>query len=88
MKYRKKPIVIDAIQWLGINTPSYAELIYKFPECFGSAIIINEKYDEIVVKTLEGNMTANKGDYIIRGVKGEFYPCKEEIFNLTYEKLG
>lgn len=88
MKYRKKPVVIDAIQWLGIDTPSYAELLNKFPECFGSAIITNEKYDEIVIKTPEGNMTANKGDYIIKGIKGEFYPCKEEIFNLTYEKLG
>jgi len=82
MKYRKKPVVIDALQWTGENLQ---ELCYKFPECFGSGIIQNEK--EIVIRTLEGNMIANIGDYIIRGIKGEFYPCKPDIFEASYEKV-
>jgi hypothetical protein len=41
----------------------------------------------VVIETLEGNMLASKGDYIIKGVKGEFYPCKPDIFELTYEKI-
>jgi hypothetical protein len=41
----------------------------------------------VVIETLEGNMTASKGDYIIKGIKGEFYPCKPDIFELTYEKI-
>jgi hypothetical protein len=41
----------------------------------------------VVIETLEGNMTADKGDYIIKGIKGEFYPCKPDIFELTYEKV-
>ena len=44
--------------------------------------------DSILIKTLEGNMEANKNDYIIKGVKGEFYPCKPDIFEMTYEPVG
>lgn len=79
-RYRKKPIVIEAIQWTGKNLD---ELCFKFPECFGSAIIQNDR--EIVIKTREGNMIANIDDFIIKGIKGEFYPCKPDIFEATYE---
>lgn len=82
MKYRKKPIVIEAIQWTGKNSK---EIWYKFPECFGKVITQNDK--EIIISTLEGNMIANIDDYIIRGIKGEYYPCKLDIFEATYEQV-
>ena len=82
MKYRKKPLVIDAIQWDGDNVLAWLE---KFPE--SRNLIQIENAQEITIKTLEGNMTAREGDYIIRGVKGEFYPCKADIFDLTYERV-
>lgn len=78
MRYRKKPIVIEAIQFDGTN---FDEL-HKF--C-GNVILepVGEIYIEI--ETLEGRMKANVGDFIIRGVNGEFYPCNYDIFNKTYE---
>lgn len=81
MKYRKKPVVIDAIQWTGDN---YAE-IFEFTE--GKAYPFESHSDTLVVPTLEGNMKAEKGCYIIRGVENEYYPCDAAIFNKTYEKL-
>jgi len=79
-KYRKKPVVIDAILWTGKN----------FEEC--SNFITDKNYRRIDrltgklrIKTLEGTMLADVGDYIIKGVKGEFYPCKPDIFEMTYE---
>ena len=78
-KYRKKPVVIDAVQWTGNNE----EEILDF--CNGkSTFTATDK--EIVINTLEGTMHASKGDYIIRGVQGEYYPCKPDIFEETYEK--
>ena len=83
MKYRKKPIVIEAIQWLGNN---FGEIVYAFPECSGSWLIYND--DELIINTLEGNMIASIGDYIIKGIKGEFYPCKPDIFEASYEAVN
>jgi len=77
MKYRKKPVEIDAIQWTGDNNIE----IFKF--CNMS--YINDQ--ELRIQTLEGSMIASIGDYIIKGVKGEFYPCKPDIFEMTYEKI-
>lgn len=78
MKYRKKPVVIEAMQWDGENTNQIA----KF--CRGKAILqVFEKCFHIY--TLEGIMKASIGDYIIKGVKGEYYPCKPDIFEMTYE---
>jgi len=82
MKYRKKPIEIEAIQWDGKNIN---EISFAFPECFATFTVSNDNC--IQIKTLEGIMTARMGDYIIRGVKGEFYPCKPDIFEATYEKV-
>ncbi|WP_286713792.1 hypothetical protein [Acinetobacter sp. UBA2581] len=87
MKYRKKPVVIDAIQWDGKN----AEEVFSFT---GNKAKFYEwhQYNEsgidkhiIQINTLEGVMSANVGDYIIKGVQGEFYPCKPDIFEATYE---
>jgi len=88
-KYRKKPVVIDAIQWTGNNLKE----IINFTGLHESANkwtwqeyekIVNEK--GLKIFTLEGTMNANIGDWIIRGVKGEFYPCKPEQFELLYVK--
>lgn len=79
-KYRKKPIVIDAWQWDGTNTDELLKLNKSIYFCEGP-----NDLQELEIKTLEGTMTASKGDWIIRGVKGEFYPCKPDIFTATYE---
>ena len=88
-KYRKKPVVIEAIQWTGYfeekNAPKwFIEALEK------EEIELWSKVDgtcDLVIKTLEGTMRADKGDYIIKGVQGEFYPCKPDIFEATYEKV-
>ena len=81
-KYRKKPVEIEAIQWVSNNI----EQVY---EMLGDTLIINTDEDEVkhFINTLEGKMEMSWGDYIIKGVKGEFYPCKPDIFELTYEKI-
>lgn len=78
MKYRKKPVVIDAIQWNGENFQEISEFV-------GEYLIETEK--SIQIKTLEGNHILSVGDYIIKGIKGEFYPCKPDIFEKTYEQV-
>jgi hypothetical protein len=81
VKYRKKPVVIEAVRWNGRNI---SEIIL-----LGGGNQIEESFysDEIVIKTLEGDMTAANGDWIIRGIKGELYPCKNDIFEATYEPV-
>lgn len=75
--YVKKPIVVEAVQWLGTN----ADEIYDF---VGEAL--SWDMSALLIHTLEGVHEANAGDWIIRGVKGEFYPCKPAIFEMTYEE--
>jgi hypothetical protein len=79
VKYRKKPVVIDAVKWTGENLD---ELRAFVPEEFRH----NKINQPMGIITLEGVMTVSEGDYIIKGVKGEFYPCKPDIFEMTYEK--
>lgn len=83
MKYKKKPVVVEAIQWNGAN-----HLLPQTEFMKGSNAFLdrtNNPIGEIVIPTLEGVMRAQPGDYIIKGVKGEFYPCKPDIFEATYE---
>ena len=80
MKYRKKPVVIEAVEWTG--TKESFEEIEKFMGDFPR--VTNGL---LHVDTLEGTMYASVGDYIIKGVKGEFYPCKPDIFKATYEAV-
>jgi len=82
-KYVKKPIPVEAVQWTGDNRKD----IWDF--CSLSYFNYNIETDklELFIQTLEGPMSANVGDYIIKGVKGEFYPCKEDIFNETYDQI-
>jgi len=77
-QYKKKPIVIEAIQVLGHND---AEVLKFCPDAFDPPA----KDCRLVIRTREGDMTAMPGDWIIKGVAGEFYPCKPEIFAATYE---
>lgn len=79
-KFRKKPVVIEAIQWNGDN---FVEL-----EEFGERNIVSNADGTLTIETLEGNHIAKKGDWIIKGVKGEVYPCKPDIFLQTYEEVG
>lgn len=85
MKYRKKPVEIDAIQYDG----NFRCLdIFSIHEVSHFIVSSDENGNQCIkIPTLEGEMTALVGDYIIRGVKGEFYPCKPDIFEMTYEKV-
>lgn len=84
MKFRKKPVVIDAFVWTG--GPDQTE----DPEWVVEALklgLVDFTSDTMSIRTLEGTMTAQVGDWIIRGVKGEMYPCKPDIFEATYEAV-
>lgn len=83
--YRKKPVIVKAVQFL--DTPESIREVVNFISKSGRAVTVSYKKEtpRVKVKTLEGNMWANVGDYVIRGVAGEFYPCKQEIFEQTYE---
>ena len=78
--FRKKPVVISAIQFTGTNDHECLEFCPK-------ATDPETNVPSLEIKTLEGVMTCSRGDYIIRGVNGEFYPCKPDIFEKTYEKV-
>lgn len=86
-QYRKKPVVISAIQWTGDN-------LQAVDAFFGDAFNDWSIYEDgdpwegsLSITTLEGDHRAEPGDWIIRGIKGEFYPCKPDIFAATYEKV-
>ena len=84
-RYRKKPVVVEALQWTGRNEIAMFDFL---ADMHGRTFEINHSAGEggLVIKTLEGNHFANIGDYIIKGIKGEFYPCKPDIFGATYEE--
>lgn len=79
-KFRKKPVVIEAVLWTGENADEFRALspVDRTVYIEGPALY---------VKTLEGLMRADVGDWIIRGVQGEVYPCKPDIFAMTYEPV-
>jgi hypothetical protein len=90
MKFRKKPVVIEAFQftrqsfwpivkWIDAERTTMVEWDYD-PK------IDDDTY--IVIKTLEGNVKVNLTDWVIQGVKGEFYPCRDDIFRMTYEAVS
>lgn len=98
MKYRKKPVVITALHWNGTaagatpiidwvlaagGTARYECAIGKFTTGDGESHAAVPHF--IAIDTLEGTMTASASDWIIRGVQGEFYPCKPDIFRATYD---
>lgn len=90
MMYRKKPVVIEAENTSVLlvlasqsweNLPAWVRAEYE-----KGNIVFGD--DKLLIKTLEGTMTAEKTDMVIRGVKGEVYPCKKDIFDATYEKVA
>lgn len=83
MKYRKKPVVIDAFQWTGGNPVELQEWIEEIGG--KDPGITFKEHNCLNIPTLEGDHKALPGDYIIMGVQGEFYPCKPHIFEKTYE---
>ena len=91
-KFRKKPVIVDAIQFDGHNGAEVMLFVGKRLEYSTVPHHVEREYDDIpanayiiIIPTLEGNMTATKMDWIIKGVNGEFYPCKPDIFDKTYE---
>ena len=85
-QYRKKPVVIEAYQFDNRITNQPPRWLLDAVD--NGIVTVQEKpYLSITVKTLEGDMKAQEGDWIIRGVKGELYPCKPDIFEATYEAV-
>lgn len=88
MKYRKKPVEIEAIQWNGENINEIRG--FALNNCSFNMLQYSNTDIPIytlVIHTLEGDMVAKPGDFIIKGVQGEFYPCKPDIFEQTYEAV-
>lgn len=89
-RFRKLPVEIEAVLWDGDNIsevlPWLNEALNKSPKPGGVGWAMRFG-DEVHLGTLEGRMVASPGDYIIRGVKGELYPCKPDIFAQTYEAV-
>lgn len=78
--FRKKPVVIEAVQYLGCTN-------WQEVQNFMAATYQPEPPRVLLIRTLEGDMRAHIGDWIIKGVQGEFYPCKPDIFEATYEEV-
>jgi hypothetical protein len=81
-KYTKKPVTIDAEQWDGTTAEANRMILeYKIP----AVVNIIQGFQ---IQTLEGYMKVSKGDFIIKGIKGEFYSCKPDIFAMTYDSAN
>lgn len=96
MRYRKKPVEVDAIQWNGENIQEVLDFCYsdtRWKEGIESHYVHGPSIGHVPatgdldIPTLEGTMNARPGDWIIRGVRGELYPCKPDIFEQTYDKV-
>ena len=85
MKYRKKPVIIEAIKYVGGT--AVAEEIPKWLRDASLDKTIYWENNNLYIKTLEGVHHVSDGDYVIRGVQGELYPCKPDIFEQTYERM-
>lgn len=90
-KYRKKPVVIEAVQFTGNNEIEIIKFVgkplfvSKPPANMEKDIDIPHEAYVVEIPTLEGNMKCSRMDFVIKGVAGEFYPCKPDIFHATYE---
>jgi hypothetical protein len=89
-KFRKKPVVIEAFQWHGEEVEGFKRVENRLPlgehPTYGDVVPFTTPY-QLLIPTLEGVMRANVGDWIITGVAGEKYPCREDIFEKTYEAV-
>jgi len=88
-KFRKKPVVIEAVQWLGFNLDELLAIIAPAldPNDIRQRVEMVDS-ETLAIHTLEGKMHARINDWIIKGVKGELYPCRPDIFKATYESAG
>ncbi|MFE9855590.1 hypothetical protein [Streptomyces sp. NPDC005780] len=102
-RYRKKPVEIEAMLLPADATPTQGMEVYQWVENYigstqpagdgpgyspvAAGVTIDPADGLIVIRTLEGDMKVSLGDYVIRGVQGEFYPCKPDIFAATYEAV-
>lgn len=80
-KYVKKPVVIETVQWTGKNT---TEVLDFCKDCYSYQ---KDTKPQLRINTLEGTMKASTGDYIIKGIIGEFYACRPDVFEQTYEEV-
>ena len=99
-QFRKKPVVIEAVKWTGNDGPDLEAVLHFVYEddrwmegleseyVGGPGVGFVPALGTLDIPTLEGVMTASPGDWIIRGVKGELYPCKPDIFDATYEPVS
>lgn len=78
-RFRKRPVVISAVRWDGLQ-----ETADMLATAMGLALLDVDDHRVLTIATLEGNMCAQVGDWIIEGLKGEFYPCKPDIFDASY----
>lgn len=85
-QFRKKPVVIEAVEWSGTGFNRHAEPWLSFLNASDAGRIYSAG-PNLCIETLEGKMIASPGDWIIRGVKGEFYPCRADIFAASYEPV-
>ena len=86
-KFRKKPVVIEAIQWNGKNQVEIFSFVGKDLQIERTTLNGEIVPISVVIETLEGDHRASIGDWIIKGINGEFYPCKPDIFEKTYERV-
>lgn len=86
MRYRKRPVVIEAVVWNGkyLHPPEWPEWFRSGVDA-GVLFTTAARFPKLVIKTLEGDMEAEVGDFVICGIKGELYPCKPDIFAASYE---
>jgi len=82
-RFRKKPVEVEAVQWTGSNINELWDVF----SVLNVTATTEKNPDWLIIATLEGDMRADVGDWIIQGVKGELYPCKPDIFDATYEAL-
>lgn len=86
--YQKRPVVIRAMQYHGGNRSEVIDFMDNATDLQGTLMTdINGDGDDLFIETLEGVFHVSPGDYVIRGVMGEYYPCREDIFKATYELL-
>jgi hypothetical protein len=89
MRFRKRPVLIDALQWDGTYS-GWIRIVAAFPDIKVGSCNYNPVLDTVhllFIRTLEGSHEVSENDWIVRGVKGEYYPCKPDIFAMTYEPV-
>ena len=87
--YRKKPVLVEAVRWSGnpVDLPGIKAFCETAVPCTAIQDLLTDGGSSLIIPTLEGNHMAMPGDFIIKGVAGEFYPCKPDIFAATYEQV-